>query len=393
MRVLIVTPEFPPQFGGIGTHCYEMAKHWSEQAEVTVLAPAVNGSRVRLEMPFEVVELQAAPNRALRLWGTIRAIRRLLRANQFDAVYMGHWRTDGVAFRLATVIGTAAPRYVQAIHGSEVLCLLGTRAGAPARRAFRWTVAAADRLVALGSYQLEPLEQLGIQPERVFLSPEGVDISAFRGADADALADRLRRRHGLERKRVLLTVARLDEYKGHDMVICALPHILARVPDTLYLIVGSGGHEPALRGLVDQMGLTECVRFIGRVSEEDLAGYYHLCDVFIMATRRIGCETEGFGIVFLEAAACGKPAVGGRTGGIRDAVLDGITGLLVDPGSPSEIAEAVVTLLRNENLARGLGEAGRRRVTDELQYRDIAANILAVCLGNPSAVEVRSSPC
>jgi phosphatidyl-myo-inositol dimannoside synthase len=389
MRVLIVTPEFPPQFGGIGTHCYEMAKHWVRRAEVTVVAPAVPPGQRRDESPFEVVEVQPISSRLVRLLRTERAIRPLLRHRGFDVVYVAHWRTCGVAFRIAAARSGGSARYIQAIHGGEVLYLLRDGGRASLRHLFRWTTRPADRMIALGEYQADLLEQLGVGRERIFVSPEGVDVSSFQRPTDEGMVHGLRRRHGLEGKRILLTVARLAPHKGHDAVIRALPEILERVPDAAYLIVGGGSGSEPLRLLARQVGVAEHVHFAGFVPDDELPGYYHLCDLFVMPSKELDGDTEGFGIVFLEAAACGKAAIGGRTGGVVEAVQDGRTGLLVDPESSEEIAGAAVRLLTDEELARRMGEAGRRRVLDSLQYRDIAANILDACgagLATPRSV-------
>lgn len=378
-RILIVTPEFPPQPGGIGTHCCEMAMHWGRVADVTVLCPAAAGARRDLGPTVRLVDLPRSRGRSVRLLRAARTIRRLVAAGRFDLVYVAHWRTSGIAFRLATTGIRRRPRYAQAIHGGEVLYLLSGRHRVH-RKLFGWTVAGADRLVALGENQARLLDRLGVGRERVFVSPEGVDVASFHVDEASQLPMELAMRHGLENERVLLTVARLVPHKGHDMVIRALPRILASVPNAAYLVVGSGAGEPALRELAGRVGVAERVRFAGYVPDGELPSYYHLCDVFVMASREADGDTEGFGIAFAEAAACGKPAVGGRTGGIVEVVQEGRTGLLVDPTSPDEIAEATVRLLTDEDLARRLGEAGRRRVTQELQYRDIAAGILGACL-------------
>lgn len=383
MRVLIVTPEFPPQIGGIGTHCYEMARHWSLSAQVTVVAPAVPG-QTRDRSRFDVVDVRPTASRVVRLWRTERAIRPLLGGRGVDVVYVAHWRACGVAFRLAAARSRGSARYIQAIHGGEVLYLLRSPERRALRRLFRWTTAPADRMIALGEYQADLLEQLGIGRERIFVSPEGVDVSSFQRPAAEVMGGALRRRHRLEGRRILLTVSRLAPHKGHDAVIRALPDILRRVPEAAYLIVGDGSCSEHLRRLAAQVGVAEHVHFAGFVPDDELPGYYHLCDLFVMPSKELDGDTEGFGIVFLEAAACGKPAIGGRTGGAVEAVQDGRTGLLVEPESIEEIAGAAVRLLTDTELAHRLGEAGRRRVVESLQYRDIAANILDACCASPA---------
>ncbi|OQX83401.1 MAG: hypothetical protein B6D63_06320, partial [Candidatus Latescibacteria bacterium 4484_7] len=167
------------------------------------------------------------------------------------------------------------------------------------------------------------------------------------------------------RVKVIMTIARHVERKGQDMVIRAMPRVLERHPEAVYVIGGRGMMESRLKALASELGVEENIRFVGLVSDDELSLHYRMCDIFIMASRRIGNDVEGFGIVFLEAGYWQKPVVGGRSGGVEDAVVDGGTGILVDPQSPGQIADALIRLLDDEALAHSLGTAGRQRVLDE----------------------------
>jgi phosphatidylinositol alpha-1,6-mannosyltransferase len=382
-RILLVTPEFPPQRGGIGTHSYEMARHWSEHADVTVLAPAAGRGGAPADQPFRLVELDAPRGRLVRCASTARAIRRQLAGGRYEVAYLAHWRASGVAYGLAAAGRRRRPRCVLAVHGGEVLYLLPGGGGSRlARWLFRWTAWRAATVVALGEYQATLLERLGVGRERTLVSSEGVSTARFDPPPTAERLDGLRRRYRLDGARILLTVARLVPHKGHDMVIRALPRIVERVPDAAYLVVGSGPHEAALRDHARRAGVAERVRFAGNVADEELADHYHLCDAFVMPSREERGNTEGFGIVFAEAAACARPAIGGRTGGVVEVIQDGRTGLLVDPTSPEEIAAAAVRLLTDRDLAGRLGAAARRRIEVEFRFEDVATRILAASLGS-----------
>jgi phosphatidylinositol alpha-1,6-mannosyltransferase len=178
------------------------------------------------------------------------------------------------------------------------------------------------------------------------------------------------------RGRVLLSVSRLAErYKGHDMVIRALPLIRAKVPDACYIIVGDGWLRPYLERIAASIGVRDAVIFAGEVSESELEAWYRRCDVFILASREsaVGGGSEGYGIVFIEANLHGKPVIGGRSGGIPDAVLDGATGLLVNPLDAADITDAVLRLLTDSSLAARLGAEGRRRAQEELSWGNYVA--------------------
>ena len=376
MHVLIVTPEFPPQTGGIGTHCFEMATHWSSRAEITVLAPTGDW-RYSRNLPYRLLATPAGGSRLGRLLGTRREVGRVLRERKVDVVYVAHWRASGIAVRLADPLRRLVPRYVQAVHGSEVLMLL-TRPGASKvllRCLFQWATRHVDAFVALGAYQGQLLERLAVDRRRIVVSPEGVDVSRFEHVD-DTVLGEVRARHDLEGRHVMLTVSRLVERKGHDMVIRALPGILDAVPDTVYLVVGRGPREGFLRKLAHETGVAANVVFCGAVPDRELAAYYTASDLFVMPSREVDGDIEGFGITFMEAAACGKPSVGGRTGGIAEAISAGETGLLVDPGSPDEIADAAILLLTDADLANRMGMAGKRRVVTDFQYVQIAEDLL-----------------
>ncbi len=169
----------------------------------------------------------------------------------------------------------------------------------------------------------------------------------------------LRALHGLVDKRVLLTVGRLVARKGQDMVIKAMPSVLARVPETVYIVVGDGPDRERLNTLATESGVP--VIFTGAVSGEARDAWFALCDAFVMPCRDMAGDTEGFGMVYLEAAAASKPVIASAAGGVSEAVEAGKTGLLVDPQSSEAIAEAIIKLLSDESLRERLGHTGRER--------------------------------
>jgi phosphatidyl-myo-inositol dimannoside synthase len=160
----------------------------------------------------------------------------------------------------------------------------------------------------------------------------------------------------------------MQRRKGHDMVIKALPSIAQKVPAVKYLIVGTGEEQATLYKTAQDMGVLERVVFAGQVPASELAAYYAACDVFVMPNRQIGPDIEGFGIVFVEASAAGKPVIGGESGGTGDAILHGVTGLRVDGTNVEAIATAVTTLLTEPGLAKAMGRQGQCRVATEFSW-------------------------
>jgi len=388
MRILILTHNFPPQVGGISTHCYEMARHWSRGDEVWVLAPHTSGEDANnFSFAGKIVRMPPAHNKLSRFLVSLESTLRLERKIRPDVIYGTHWLNCGIALRLAGML--AGIPFFLAVHGSEVLELLGPRKKG-ALVLFRWVAAGCRGFVALGGYQQQILEKLGIDRAKVFTSPEGMDFSRLANISQND-ASGIRARHKLVGRCVILTVGRLVERKGHDRVIQALPRILAEVPDAVYLVVGRGPEEDRLRALARANRVEDRVVFCGFVPETELMAYYLACDVFAMPNREVGGDTEGFGIVFVEAGACGKPVVGGRSGGAVEVIRDGVTGFLVDPEDVEETARALVRLLRDPKLAAEFGRAGRARVERQYCYQQIADNIKSFLLGR-SLSELKVPP-
>jgi glycosyltransferase involved in cell wall biosynthesis len=183
-----------------------------------------------------------------------------------------------------------------------------------------------------------------VNAARAEILPNTFDASEFAPAprSVDLLA-----RYGLRPDQtVLLTVARLDaheRYKGIDEMLGVLPAVLKAVPDTRYLILGQGTDRPRLEQLVRDLGLERSVTFGNNVPRGELCAHYNLCDLFAMPSRG-----EGFGIVFLEALACGRPVLAGSGDGSRDPLRDGELGVLVDPGNAAALGETVVAVLRKQ---------------------------------------------
>jgi glycosyltransferase involved in cell wall biosynthesis len=180
---------------------------------------------------------------------------------------------------------------------------------------------------------------------------------------------RLLERYGFNAQTpIILTVCRLagaERYKGYDQMIRALPHILRHVPDARYLLVGSGPDRSRAERLAVELNVQHAVVFAGLVPDEELSDYYNLCDLFAMPSK-----AEGFGIVYLEALACGKPVLAGNKDGSRDALADGELGLLVDPDDTAEIASETVRVLRRQHTHLNLfrPEILRQRVTEQFGY-------------------------
>lgn len=217
--------------------------------------------------------------------------------------------------------------------------------------------------IAVSRYTAELTQRLtGIADNRLFILPNFIDPDRFR-----PLPDRRRIRlsFGWDAATVILSIARLERRKGFDQALRALAalHHRRKIPENwLYVIGGRGPESSALQALADELGISTHINFLGFVDSEELPKLYGAADVFLQPNRDIKGDTEGFGIVFLEANACGTPVIGGVSGGTADAIEDGVSGFRVDANHVEAIADKLQLLLNNDRMRVDLGEKGRSRV-------------------------------
>jgi phosphatidylinositol alpha-1,6-mannosyltransferase len=351
-RTLLVTNDFPPRVGGIQRTLHALVRELPPD-RISVLAPFWDGSEAfDAGQPYRIVR---APRRFL--WPT-PATRRLT-----DGL-VGGSGAEVVLFGDAMPLAAMGPGlagrgipYLVAAHGFDYW--LSLLPGAHASLAYMTSRAA--RVPVMCSAFIARVVRTAV-PEDVPVSVmyPGADVDAFR---PDLPTDGVLERHGLVGRPVVACVSRLVARKGQDVLIRAMTEIRRRVPGAALLIVGDGPYRSALERLAAGVP-SGSVAFAGQVSEEELPTYYAAGHVFAMPcrTRLGGLEVEGWGNVFIEAAACGRPVVVGDSGGARESVVDGETGVLVDGRSVEQVADAVSRLLEDPALAERMGKAGRERV-------------------------------
>jgi phosphatidylinositol alpha-1,6-mannosyltransferase len=339
---------------------------------VSVLAPEWDGAAAfDAEEPYTVDRLPrgfAWPTRDTR-----RRVDAAIDAAAAEVVVFG------AAYPLAALGPRLARRgvpYLPAAHGFEYWLSL-----APGSHALmRYATSRASRVPVMCSAFIARVVRTAV-PKRVPVSVlyPGADADAFR---PDLDADEIRARHGLNGRPVVVCVSRLVRRKGQDVLIRAMPEIVRRVPEAALLIVGDGPDRPMLEALAFEAPARSVI-VVGEVGEGELPRYYAAGDVFAMPcrTRKGGLEVEGWGNVFLEAAACGLPVVVGDSGGARESLVDGVTGVLVDGTNVGRVADAVAGLLEDPARAAAMGRAGRERVERSFTWPR-AAQQLAGWLGN-----------
>ena len=228
----------------------------------------------------------------------------------------------------------------------------------------RWTADLAREVLELLDLDI-PIETVPLGTTPTHFRP-GVDASAVRA------------KYGLHGAPWLLTVARLEWHKGIDTVMKGLPAVRAAHPTARYAVAGVGDRLPQLEQLKQSLGLGDAVRFLGGVPDDELPALYNAADLYVGASRRHDLLAEGFGISLVEASACGLAVVGGRSGGVPDAVREGETGILVDPDDPAAVAAGVTELLSDPERRKRLGAAGRKAVETYYNWDRVARDLIAI---------------
>lgn len=275
--------------------------------------------------------------------------------HRFSAIFAGRVLPEGlVAWTVARLTGKPVLIYA---HGEE---LTGWGRGNKFK-ASCFVLRRADAVLSNSDFTRDTLVGLlGVDPARVAVVYPTVDEERFRpGLPADDLRSSLGVGPG---QHLVLSVGRLMRRKGFDNVVRALPLLRDRGIDVHYAVIGIGEDQDYLPALAREVGAEDRLHMLGHVSYEDLPRWYCASEVFTMPNRDIGGDTEGFGLVFLEAAAAGVPALAGTAGGTGSAVVDGVTGLRVDGERPGAVAEALACLLSDPALAERMGRAARERV-------------------------------
>lgn len=290
----------------------------------------------------------------------------VIRKSSDPEVLAVYWFPDGLVARL--VCRLTGRRYHVVVHGLDILRVVNNRHKS---RRMRGVLLNADSVICRSGFTSDLVADIGVPRDRIARITDGVETAVFYPSSEGEL---IRQRFGLVGFQVLFTLGRIVDRKGHAQVLRALPAILKKYPKTKYLVGGDGPEKENLVQLSESLGIQDNVVFAGMVAPEELRAYYNACDVFVMPNHvgRNPWDVEGFGIVFLEAAACGKPVIGGASGGAPDALTDGETGFGVPAKDVRAVEEKLCLLLGDNELRARMGSAGRERVLREFTWPYIA---------------------
>lgn len=370
-RLVILAGEFPPFAGGIANAAAQLAKTLTVQNfPVTIIAPRYCDKDREFDryQPYQVIRLPLLRLRYVRMLPMTPVILTLVAKKKPDWLIAMRVTREGLPAVVAK--GLFKIPFIVFAHALEFLRFSPNSLG---WKVCRWVYSKSDWVVAISSATRFELVKRDVEAEKVRVIHLGISEETFE------FVPPMREWNGLSfnGRRILLTVGRLVPRKGVDKVLEALPTVIARHPEVLYVIVGDGKYREDLRRLTETLGISDHVLFTGKVP--DVRPFYRACDIFVMPARQEGKgDVEGLGLVFLEAAACGKPVIAGAAGGAVDTVVHEVTGLFVDPTNPKEIADAILRLLDNPKLAQQMGEAGRQRVMSEFRWELTAKKLLSL---------------
>jgi len=345
MKILLFTIEYPPFKGGVSNYYGNLIKYWPEKDNIKVLN---NNSGILLCNKIW-------PKWFPAFWQFVK----LNKQEKFDHVIVGQLLPLGIILYIYSIFNKVS--YSVIIHGMDINCALRkTR-----KRIISFKILKkAKHIFCANSYTAELVKDFIGQENhgKVKVANPGIDININFGKYQNK---EILKKYNLQDKIVLFTISRLVKRKGQDKVIEALKKIYKINSDIHYFIAGIGEDEKYLKEIA---GFCPNIHFLGHLSDDEKWQWLKSSDIFIMPARDIKGDFEGFGIVYLEAALASLPVIGGNVGGVKDAIIDGETGLLVNPQSVDDIAGAILKLSQDKELRKRMGLQGEERAVKDFEW-------------------------
>ena len=379
MRDVVLTQRFLPETGGSISWLYEVYRRWPRECSLITHDYADSGPGCELEsgnFNLGSIAIQRA-DLQMKNWG-LDSLHSLVRYGRMTRlVFNEYTKYKNIRVHCTHVIPEAASllplkfflgkklQIISYAHGEEITACQTSR---QLTFLYKFTAKCVDKFIANSENTRKILEGF-IENDNISVIYPGVDCAYFKGGDESAREARSKLGIG-DDTLVLLTVGRLTQRKNHSAVLRAMGEIVSEFRELLYCIVGDGEELDNLKKLVAELNLKEHVVFLGEINEKNKQRVYRSADLFIMPAVQSGTDIEGFGIVFLEAAACGIPAISGNSGGQVEAVIDGETGYVIDGNNRSELVSALRKLLTDSPLRNSLGANAEKRA-EEFDWNNV----------------------
>jgi phosphatidylinositol alpha-1,6-mannosyltransferase len=367
---MLLTENFPPRSGGSGRWFWELYTRLDAAKIVVVtqeLSPEYeNISHPNLDiiyMPLNCSEWGFKSVKGLTFYiRTVQKLRTIVKQHNISHIHCGRVIHEGVSAWLLSFL-TRDLQYLCFVHGEDVET---AAVSGEHNLMVKQVCKRATTLICNSMNSINILKRLNYATdEKVELLHPGVDCSKFTIADEDIA---FKQKLGWENKFVVITVGRLQARKGHDRMIDAVKLLSENIPNIHYAIIGRGECKPSLEKQVKQLGIEKHVQFLSEISDDEMIACYQQCDLFILANRTIENDIEGFGMVLVEAQACGKVVIAGDSGGTRETMDVGSTGLIIDCADPKSIELAIKTLCESPATFMAMGSKGRPYVMENFDW-------------------------
>lgn len=372
-KTLVLSEIFPPVKGGSGRWLWEVYTRIHDNNIIVAAGDSEESYQVDCASDLKTYRINLSSSSwgikssiGLKFyWRVYKQIKKIINQDAIEAVHCGRCLPEGVIGYL--INKTIQIPYICYVHGEDVET-------AATSRELRWIVnkvlGGATYLVCNSRNTSDiVLNKWKVHANKVKVVHPGVDTQCFVPATNDSsVRDSL----GWGSRPVILTVGRLQERKGHDMMIKALMSIKEAFPNVLYAIIGEGEQRNALDKLVSDLGLQDNVMFMSGLSDDKMIQCYQQCNVFILPNRTVGRDIEGFGMVLVEAQACAKPVIAGNSGGTAETMLVNKSGYIVDCTSVNAISEKILLLLSDKKLNEEMGRSGVAYVNAKLDWHSLS---------------------
>jgi len=359
-KTLIITLEYLPQIGGIASYVYNLASHLPPD-KIVVYAPEMSGVNNYGESPWKVYRQKPYwflwPHWLRMYW----QIKNIVEKEKIETIQVHQALPVGYVALLIKKFQKIS--YTLFLHGTDL---------------------------ELGARKLNKLTKVCVGAEKIMVNSffmknkllgkikhlKNVDVmypcpaDNFFEAVSPEEINKLKSQLGLQGKKVILTVARMEAGKGYTQMVRLMSAIVVQVPNTVWLVIGDGSKKKDILESVQKYGLQNVVRFVGMVPQMLLPKYYQVADLFVLLTHKDKFSEEGWGMVFVEAAASGLPVVAGLVGGTKEAVEDGRTGLVVDTNDDNNVIAVIVSLLSDPEKAKMFGKAGQKRALENFTWNE-----------------------
>jgi phosphatidyl-myo-inositol dimannoside synthase len=366
MNIVIPTADYPPIEGGIGTVSLQVSRELAKLGHtVTVIAPYFRGMEsFDANEPLTVIRFRGYNLSWFRFFPMF--LKSAPHIRQADLV-LG----INIAYG-ATMAALLNQPYITFAYAYEFLKFGDGKISDQLRKVYNKSI----KTISISSFTTQALQEFGIHESKIkTVLPGAPTTQDVHDTTIEHMRENLKLGHGP----LLLAVARLIPRKGYATLISSLPKILEQFPDTQLVCVGRGPLLESLRKQAFELGVGDAVRMTGYLTDEEIATLYKMCTLFVLPTGTAqGGQIEGFGLVFAEANAYGKPAIAGRSGGTIDAIIHNKTGLLIEPDDPKICADAILELLNDPGRAKAMGEAGKYRVETELNWTAFTLQMMKV---------------